>query len=177
MTKDSQKMSSFAAVAFVMLAGIWAWWWVVKAPPPPQSTPEPQDIIPPSLVAPERVNAPGAGQVSTYAAPGGSDLEDMRMLARCAASYLNQLGYMIPWPLKDNEEWGMALRGELKGTMRWLAPGPPIFSKEGKIIDRHGTPVQCLNVGARSWEFRSAGPDKTLFTGDDAVSAFRQESR
>ena len=167
---DSQKLSSIAAVAFVVLAGIWAWWWIAMAPPPAKSPGE-RDIIPPSLAAPASAEAPGARAMANYAAPGASDLDDMRLLARCAAVFLNELGPTMPLSLKDNQEWGQALRGELKGTTRWLADGPPVFSNEGKLVDRHGTPVRCVAVGDKAWEFRSAGPDKVLFTGDDAVGA------
>lgn len=115
--------------------------------------------------------------IAAYAGAGGTDIEDMQLLARCAAAFLTIHKQAIDRPLSANGEWSAALRGQRPGTTRWFEDTAPLFSADGAIIDRHGTPVHFHALGRKSWEFRSAGPDKNLFTDDDAVSAVGQEKK
>ena len=164
----------------VLLAVLAVRWraWLFPDPEPPTPEPEATEIVPPGIIVSEvsipsggGKGAPGKSDLAGYAAPGGSDLEDMRMLAGSASAFLTIHKQAAERPLSANEEWSAALRGQRPGTSRWLDDGPPVFSTDGKIIDRHGTPVHFHALGDKAWEFRSAGPDKLLFTDDDAVSA------
>ena len=173
-----------ACAVFVFLAVLvmrWRGWMFpapAAAPPPPPAV----DVVPPGIIVSEEsiptgveAVAPGSRDLAGYAAPGGSDPEDMRMLAGSASAFLAIHRQAADRPLSANEEWSAALRGQRPGTTRWLEDGPPVFSADGKIIDRHGTPVHFHALGRKAWEFRSAGPDKLLFTDDDAVSAIGKE--
>ena len=168
----------------VLLAVLAARWrgWLFPDPEPPAPMPEVMAIVPPGIIVSEESiptgiggGAPGNRDLAGYAAPGGSDLEDMRLLANSALAFLTIHKQAGERPLSANQEWSAALRGQRPGTTRWLDDGPPIFSTEGRIIDRHGTPVHFHALGHKAWEFRSAGPDKLLFTDDDAVSAIGEE--
>lgn len=169
---------------FLLLAGLGSWWWIRQAPPPAKS-PEPEDIIPPSIVITEESlpaaaasgPAPGMRDIAGYAAPGGSDQTDVSLLARSAAAFLTLNKQAIERPLSANEEWSAALRGQRPGTARWFEDAAPVFDASGVIVDRHGTPVHFHAMGNQSWEIRSAGPDRRLYTKDDAVTAIGREKK
>lgn len=174
-----------AVAVIVFLAVLLARWrgWIFPSPPP--SSPEVVESVPPSITVMEESipsgigggGSPGMRDLAGYAAPGGTDLEDMRMLARCVSAFLTIHKQAGERPLSANGEWSAALRGQRPGTTRWLDEGPPVFSADGKIIDRHGTPVHFHALGHKAWEFRSAGPDKILFTDDDALGSIGEDRR
>jgi hypothetical protein len=170
-------------VLFAVLAVRWRV-WIFPDPQPLAPEPEATEIVPPGIIVSEESipsgggkGAPGKSDLAGYAAPGGTDTADMSMLAGSASAFLTIHKQAAERPLSANEEWSAALRGQRPGTTRWLDDGPPVFSTDGKIIDRHGTPVHFHALGHKAWEFRSAGPDKLLFTDDDAVSAIGNERR
>ena len=170
-------------VLLVVLALRWRV-WTITDPQSPALEPAAMEIVPPGIIVSEESiptgvggGAPGNRDLAGYAAPGGTDLEDMRMLAGCASAFLTIHKQAAERPLSANEEWSAALRGQRHGTSRWLEDGPPVFSTDGKIIDRHGTPVHFHALGAKAWELRSAGPDKLLFTDDDAVGSIGEARR
>jgi hypothetical protein len=116
-------------------------------------------------------------EIAAYGAPDGSPARDMSLLARSIAAFLTIHKQAVERPLSANEEWSAALRGQRPGTTRWLEDSAPVFSPTGVIIDRHGSPVHFHALGHLSWEIRSAGPDRKLFTDDDAVSAVGREKK
>ena len=71
------------------------------------------------------------------------------------------------YPIGGNEDLAAALRGENANRQAFLPAGHRAFDSSGRLVDRWGTPVFVHPLAAREIEFRSAGPDRKLFTGDD----------
>ena len=74
-------------------------------------------------------------------------------------------------PIGGNADLAAALRGENPNRTVFVPLGHAIFSPEGLLLDRWGTPVIVHPEGWRRIELRSAGPDKTPYTEDDLILA------
>jgi hypothetical protein len=51
-----------------------------------------------------------------------------------------------------------------------LPANHPAFSPDGRLRDRWGTPYFVHPVAPGSFEIRSAGPDRKMFTSDDLIA-------
>lgn len=72
-------------------------------------------------------------------------------------------------PIGGNADLAAALRGENPNRTVFVPLGHAIFSPEGLLLDRWGTPVIVHPEGWRRIELRSAGPDKGPYTADDLI--------
>lgn len=70
-------------------------------------------------------------------------------------------------PGGENDEITAQLRGRNSKHLAFIAPDHPAINEEGQLLDRWGTPYHFHPVSREELEFRSAGPDRKLFTGDD----------
>ena len=61
------------------------------------------------------------------------------------------------------------MKGANANRQVFVAEGHPVFSAEGLLLDRWGTPLVVHPEAWRQLELRSAGPDKTAYTEDDLV--------
>jgi hypothetical protein len=68
--------------------------------------------------------------------------------------------------LADNQDWAAALLGQNPAQERFL-PGQHPAIKDGRLVDRWGTPLFIHALGGNRYEVRSAGPDRQLWTPDD----------
>lgn len=59
------------------------------------------------------------------------------------------------------------LRGKNEKRVAVLSAGQPNLSSEGELLDRWGTPYFFHPAASNLMEIRSAGPDRTMWTGDD----------
>jgi hypothetical protein len=72
-------------------------------------------------------------------------------------------------PVGSNAEITQSLNGgNPKQTKFPIADGNSINDK-GELTDVWGTPYFFHQLSANTTEIRSAGPDKTMWTGDDVV--------
>lgn len=71
-------------------------------------------------------------------------------------------------PVGQNEDVVAALLGDNSKHAAYLPKDCPAI-KNGKLVDRWGTPWWFHPVSGRHMEIRSAGPDRNLFTSDDIV--------
>ena len=69
-------------------------------------------------------------------------------------------------PVGQNEDIVGAMLGENPKRAAYLLADSPAI-KDGKLLDPWGTPYWFHPVSRDRMEFRSAGPDRELFTGDD----------
>ena len=70
-------------------------------------------------------------------------------------------------PLSANEDWAVALRGMNPAHERFLSDQSVALNKQGRLVDRWGSPLFFHALGSMRFEIRSAGPDKTMWTADD----------
>lgn len=70
-------------------------------------------------------------------------------------------------PGGENDEITAQLRGRNPKHLAFIAPDHPAINEQGQLLDRWGTPFHFHPVSREELEFRSAGPDRKLFTADD----------
>lgn len=126
---------------------------------------------PPTLLPPR---APGAGPALAWErllAADGSPLDDLSALGELSTAYF-QAG---PAPGGQrlspgfNEDWVTALQdAEALGESALPASHPAL--RDGRLIDRWGTPWQVHPLALDQVQWRSAGPDRRLYTEDDLVA-------
>jgi hypothetical protein len=114
----------------------------------------------PLLVAPE---------IREAAAPLNADSSDSQGDLRTLESLLTIYRRIYPGnPVGENADITEALLGKNEKGLVAIPPDHPAI-REGKIVDRWGTPYWFHPISGNVMEIRSAGPDKELFTGDDIV--------
>lgn len=70
----------------------------------------------------------------------------------------------------SNEEILQSLTGNNPDGIHFISPENDFIDAQGRLTDRWGTPLFFHSESLTRIEIRSAGPDQTLFTEDDAVS-------
>lgn len=96
--------------------------------------------------------------------PAREDLQIVQALLEC---YGRALGAQ---PAGDNGDIVAALTGENPKGLVFVPPSHPAIGRDGRLLDRWGTPIFFDSVSRTETRIRSAGPDKTLWTGDDLVA-------
>lgn len=131
----------------------------VAAPPTPsQSAPPPQ----PKQTASE-------GLLSGYGDSSTAPIEDLRKLHHVLGGYFSVIKDASKNSIGGNADLAAALRGENPNRTVFLSPSHRIFSAEGLLMDRWGSPLIVHPEGWRQLELRSAGPDKIPYNGDDLI--------
>ena len=104
-----------------------------------------------------------------YGNPLTSPIEDLRKIHRVATGYYSLVKDSHRFPIGGNEDFSAALRGDNPNRMVFVRPGHRVFSPDGLLIDRWGSPVIIHPEAWRELELRSAGPDKKPYTEDDLL--------
>jgi hypothetical protein len=146
-------------------------------PEAPVLTPPPS--APPSVAQPKV--APPAGQSSAapierlnLAAALNSAGTDIRADLRLVSEVLDTFRTNFPQagnPVGANAEITAVLTGANRLRVAFLAPDHPAINRAGELCDRWGTPFFFHAESAQKMEIRSAGPDKKMWTDDDATFA------
>lgn len=136
----------------------------VKPPRPPS----PKSEIKPS---PPPVPSAAESLLAGYGDPETPPLEDLRKIQRVAVGYFSVIKDASRFPIGGNEDLSAVLRGENPNREVFIRPGHPVFSKEGLLIDRWGSPLIVHPEAWRQLELRSAGPDRIPFNDDDLILA------
>jgi len=146
------------------------------APPPeaaaPLPAPTPDEAAAsarPEKPQPELVTGPDRGRSPLADAlnlPDGSIALDLAVVHKVLNNYLLEFG---AYPVGSNREITAQLSGRNATRHAPLPPDLPTISTEGELLDRWGTPFFFHALSARAMEIRSAGPDRKLYTEDDAV--------
>lgn len=71
-------------------------------------------------------------------------------------------------PVGENAEITAALTGENRLGFAFIPRGHRAINTRGELCDRWGTPFRLHQLSGTQMEIRSAGPDRTFATGDDA---------
>ena len=101
--------------------------------------------------------------------PNGSAQADVEALHAMIVRYLIALQRRPGRPIGDDGDLAAILKGNNPLRKALLPADHPAFSPDGRLRDRFGTPYHLHALSGRSYEVRSAGPDKKLFTQDDAL--------
>jgi hypothetical protein len=128
---------------------------------PPAATPSPS-------ASPDPLSA-GSPLAAELNAPGGDAGHDVRTLHALLRQYLRILHQYQGPPIGDDIDLARALTGHNPMGLVVIPPGNPALSADGHLRDRWGTPYFIHPIGYGAFEIRSAGPDRKLFTADDAV--------
>ncbi len=72
-------------------------------------------------------------------------------------------------PLGDNQDITAALTGRNRRKQILIPPDHPSIDPKRRLLDRWGTPYHFHARSAESFDLRSAGADKILFTADDVT--------
>jgi hypothetical protein len=104
-----------------------------------------------------------------YGDPATPPIEDLRKIQHVAVGYFSLVKDAQHFPIGGNEDFSAALRGENPNREIFIRPGHPVFSREGLLIDRWGSPLIVHPEAWRELEIRSAGPDRIPYTGDDLI--------
>ena len=102
-----------------------------------------------------------------FGAPDGSAEEDLKAVAGIWDAALLLVKDHDRFPLPDNAAITAFLQGKNPHRVAWIRPGHPSVSTEGELLDRWGSPLFFHRESARTTTYRSAGPDRELWTEDD----------
>ena len=104
-----------------------------------------------------------------YADPATPPIEDLRKIHRVAIGYFSVVKDSGRFPIGGNQDFSAALRGENPNREVFIPGGHPVFSKDGLLVDRWGSPLIVHPEARRQLELRSAGPDRLPFNDDDLI--------
>lgn len=127
-----------------------------------------EPVRPPKPV-PELVTGPDPGRsplADRLNAPDGTIELDLAIVHKVLTNYLLEFGAL---PVGANREITAQLSGRNTRRHAPLPPDLPAISEGGELLDRWGTPFFFHALSAREMEVRSAGPDRELYTADDAL--------
>jgi hypothetical protein len=106
-------------------------------------------------------------------APGNTPQRDLEILKDILGQFTTALKPGIAPPLGDNQDITAALTGHNKRHIVFIPPNHPAVDSQGRLVDRWGTPYFFHARSAETFDLRSAGPDKILFTEDDVVRTWK----
>jgi hypothetical protein len=111
--------------------------------------------------------SPLAGELNS---PDTAPQRDVQILHDLMNQYLTALQRRAGPPVGDDADLVRALTGRNPLKLTVIPPNHPAISKEGRLLDRWGTPYHVHALSSQSFEFRSAGPDRKLYTADDLIA-------
>jgi len=94
----------------------------------------------------------------------GRDLETLALVFDSWQSNFPRQGN----PVGENADITAALSGDNPLGLVLIPPNHPAINSAGELCDRWGTPFRFHQVSGQIMEVRSAGPDRTFATADDA---------
>ena len=138
---------------------------------PPQVTADPPVASPatptPATPHPRLAGSPLARELN---APTSDATRDVAALHGMLRQYLRQLRQRPGHPIGNDADLARVLTGQNPMKLVVLPPTHPALSPDGRLRDRWGTPYFIHPRGSGAFEIRSAGPDRKLFTADDAIA-------
>jgi hypothetical protein len=135
----------------------------------------------PPPAPPPNADKPGLSPSDREAITGGHPLaaelnaqeqtpqRDLEILREMLLAFTTSLKTGNLPPLGDNEDITKALTGGNRRKLVVIPPTHPSVDARGRLLDRWGVPYHFHERSADSFDLRSAGPDKVLFTADDVT--------
>ena len=145
-------------------------WFLLRKP----AVPVPASVPPPhveSQVAPQPPPNPTAAEsiLTGYCDSTTPPIEDLRKIHRVVTGYFSLVKDSSRYPIGGNADLAAALRGENPNREVYVREGHPVFSADGLLKDRWGSPLVIHPEAWKQLEIRSAGPDKRAYTADDLI--------
>ena len=131
----------------------------------PQSSASDQTRAVVTSAQPVYIDPVNLAQANLLNDPNRTPQQDVQIVAEFVDLYRKALGSN---PIGQNEDITAALTGNFGQTGRVFPPNSPAI-RDGKLVDRWGTPYWFHPESGTKMEIRSAGPDKDLFTADDVI--------
>jgi len=130
-------------------------------PPPAAARPQPAPAPPaPAAEAPSELTR-------GLNAPNTDVAADLRLVNQLFLAYRSATHGLDP--VGENAEVTAALRGKNRLGFAFIPAGCPAVNARGELCDRWGTPYFFHALAGNRMEIRSAGPDRVMWTADDAV--------
>jgi hypothetical protein len=104
-------------------------------------------------------------------ADGFDAQHDVATLHAMLRQYLQHLHGRQGHPLGNDSDLARVLTGHNPMKLVILPPTHSALTPDGRLRDRWGTPYFIHPRGHLAFEIRSAGPDRKLFTADDAIES------
>ncbi len=157
-----RKVLALAIAAAVLLA-----LWHSRTP----SSPASQAPAPDRAAVPEtpRVATAAESLLAGYADPASPPLDDLKKIHRVVTGYFSVVKDSAKHPIGGNADLAAALRGENPNREIFLPADHPVFSADGLLLDRWGSPLVVHPQAWRELELRSAGPDRRPYSDDDLL--------
>jgi hypothetical protein len=142
-------------------------WWLLPTEPSPQQR---SASSPPETAALHAGTSVAGSPLAAELHAGPDPADDVRILHGLIRQYLTALQRRAGPPIGDDADLVRALTGRNPLRFIVIPPGHPAISAEGRLLDRWGTPYHIHARSSASYEVRSAGADRRLFTADDLSS-------
>ena len=158
-------------IALASLAPL-TWMFIILTSGTPRNSQEApkESTIPDQKTAPTSHSpTPSERLLEGYADPSAPPIEDLKKVQRVVAGYFSVVKNSSRFPIGGNADLAAALRGENPNRETYVPEGHPVFSNDGLLVDRWGSPLVVHPEAWTQLELRSAGPDKIAYTSDDLV--------
>jgi len=161
-------------VVVVALVAIFAWllWPRPDAEVRPIALSRPRaDLLPPRLARPVAAAdlappEPRSELADRLNAPTGNIRSDLRIVENLIDAYRSNFREN---PVGTNAEITAALSGKNRLHLVLLPRDHPAINVRGELCDRWGRPFFFHQLSGTQMGIRSSGPDRTMWTDDDAV--------
>ena len=101
-------------------------------------------------------------------APDGTIEKDLLIVSSVLEAFRTNFP-SVGNPVGENSEITAALTGRNSIGVQFIPRHHPAINHRGELVDRWGTPFFFHQLSGDMMEIRSAGPDRTMHTADDAV--------
>ncbi len=124
-----------------------------------------------SQIRPSRPQSPTVSEslLTGYGDPSAPPIEDLRKIQHVAVGYFSLIKDASHFPIGGNEDFSAALRGENPNREIFIRAEHPVFSRDGLLLDRWGSPLIVHPQAWRELELRSAGADRLPYSSDDLI--------
>jgi hypothetical protein len=156
-------------ICFLVVAvGIWLFIDLDSEKKKPVSIPvEKSRSIAKPIEVPESV--PGDLLLAGYADAATPPIDDLQKIHRVVTGYFSVIKDSSRFPIGGNADLAAALRGENPNREVFVKPTSAVFTSDGLLTDRWGSPLMVHPEGWKQLGIRSAGPDRVAYNDDDLV--------
>lgn len=163
--RKSLPIAALILLVSLLVMVVWVSNWIDFGVPR-RAKPAVQSEIKP---VPPQVATASENLLSGYGDLGTPPLEDLRKVQRVAMGYFSLIKDSGRYSIGGNADFSAVLQGENLNRQVFIRRDHPIFSAEGMLLDRWGSPLIIHPEGWRQLELRSAGPDRTAYSADDVI--------
>jgi len=172
--KAMKRAFTLGCLVFALLLSIY---WLsgshdYEPPPSPPNTGIATPPAPTTRVSniPPPTTSTGTPLAAELHLPDRTLQQDVDTLRQIIQQYFEAIQNRPGPPIGDDADLARVLKGRNPLKLIVVPTTHPIFSADGRMRDRFGTPYHIHARSRTAIDIRSAGPDRKLFTEDDVVS-------